>query len=86
MNPLQLLYDGPTVQNYLTTVNSWLQENPNEVLTLLFTNPDNASLPGMWEPAFQASGVADLAYIPPTVPMAIGDVRLPPLLRSAVKR
>ena len=62
------------MQNYLTTVNGWLQENPNEVLTFLFTNPDNASLSGMWEPAFQASGILDLVYTPPQVPMAIGSV------------
>ncbi|OCH90255.1 PLC-like phosphodiesterase [Obba rivulosa] len=68
-----LLFDGGTVQDYLTTVNGWLQENPNEVLTFLFTNPDGASLSGMWEPAFQASGITDLVYTPPQVPMAIGD-------------
>lgn len=63
------------MQDYLTTVNGWLEENPNEVLTFLFTNPDGASLSGMWEPAFQASGITDLVYTPPQVPMAIGDVR-----------
>ncbi|EMD37769.1 hypothetical protein CERSUDRAFT_105671 [Gelatoporia subvermispora B] len=68
-----LLFDGGTVQDYLTTVNGWLEENPNEVLTFLFTNPDGASLSGMWEPAFQASGITDLVYTPPQVPMAIGD-------------
>ncbi|KAJ7809027.1 PLC-like phosphodiesterase [Mycena leptocephala] len=63
------LFDGGTVLAYLTTVKTWLDANPNEVLTLLFTNPEGLSIPGVWAPAFEQSGIASLAYIPPTNPM-----------------
>ena len=69
------LFDGVSVADYLATVVTWLNANPNEVLTLLFTNPEGLSLPDVWDPPFQASGVADLAYVPATVPTAQSDVR-----------
>ena len=69
----KLLFDGGSVQDYLTKVHDFLVANPNEVITLLFTNPDNVSLTEKWLPAFQNSGVADMAYIPPALPMKRGD-------------
>ncbi|RPD78420.1 PLC-like phosphodiesterase [Lentinus tigrinus ALCF2SS1-7] len=63
------LFDGGTVEAYLNKVNDFLKANPNEVLTLIFTNPEGASLPDLWDPPFQASGIADLAYVPPHLPM-----------------
>ncbi|KAF7980979.1 hypothetical protein HWV62_5207 [Athelia sp. TMB] len=68
-----ILFDGGPVETYLATVKTWLDANPNEVLTFIFTNPDGLSLPGQWEPAFNASGIADLAYVPPHLPMAQTD-------------
>ncbi|KAL7281152.1 PLC-like phosphodiesterase [Trametes coccinea BRFM310] len=68
-----LLFDGGTVEDYLKKVHDFLTANPNEVLTLLFTNPDGASLPDLWDPAFQASGVADFAYVPPQIPVKQSD-------------
>ncbi|KAJ7823447.1 PLC-like phosphodiesterase [Mycena leptocephala] len=53
------LFDGGTVLAYLTTVKTWLDANPNEVLTLLFTNPEGLSIPGELLPRL----------IPPTNPM-----------------
>ncbi|CDO72800.1 hypothetical protein BN946_scf184994.g53 [Trametes cinnabarina] len=70
---LGLLFDGGTVEDYLKKVHDFLTANPNEVLTLLFTNPDGASLPDLWDPPFQASGVADLAYVPPQIPVKQSD-------------
>ncbi|KAI0093153.1 PLC-like phosphodiesterase [Irpex rosettiformis] len=67
------LFDGGTVLSYLQTVNTWLQANPNEVLTLLFTNPEGVSLPNVWAPAFQQSGIADLAFVPSAVPTKQSD-------------
>lgn len=71
----QILFDGGTVQDYLSTVNTWMRANPNEVLTFIFTNPDGASLTELWDPAFQNSGIADLLYVPPSVPVKQSDVR-----------
>lgn len=68
-----LLFDGGPVETYLATVKTWLDANPNEVITFIFTNPDALSLPGQWAPAFNASGIAELAYIPPHLPMAQTD-------------
>ncbi|KAJ7115416.1 PLC-like phosphodiesterase [Mycena epipterygia] len=63
------LFDGGTVLAYLTTVKTWLDANPNEVITLLFTNPEGLSIPDVWAPAFEQSGIASLAYTPPMNPM-----------------
>ncbi|TBU28440.1 PLC-like phosphodiesterase [Dichomitus squalens] len=68
-----LLFDGGTVEDYLNKVHDFLTANPNEVLTLLFTNPEGASLPDLWDPPFQASGIADLAYVPPSIPVKQSD-------------
>ena len=67
------LFDGGTVEDYLTTVKTFLDANPNEVLTMIFTNPEGLSLPGQWVPAFINSGIVDLAYVPPRLPMKQSD-------------
>jgi hypothetical protein len=53
---VQDLFDGGTVEDYLKTVKTFLDANPNEVITLIFTNPEGASLPDQWKPAFDNSG------------------------------
>jgi len=67
-----VLFDGGTVEAYLKTVATFLRENPNEVLTLLFTNPEGLSFPDVWAPVFEASGVSGYAYVPPQNPMPQG--------------
>jgi hypothetical protein len=57
---------------YLKIVATFLRENPNEVLTLLLTNPEGLSLPDVWAPVFEASGVSGYAYVPPQNPMTQG--------------
>ncbi|KAF8304909.1 PLC-like phosphodiesterase [Clavulina sp. PMI_390] len=61
-----LLYDGGSLQSYLTTVKSWLDANPNEVLTLLITNGDAISISQYWVPAFTNAGVIKYTYVPPS--------------------
>ncbi|KAI0293892.1 PLC-like phosphodiesterase [Multifurca ochricompacta] len=63
------LFDGGTVEAYLKHVVTFLEENPNEVLTLLFTNPEGLSFLDVWAPVFEASGASQYAYIPPQNPM-----------------
>jgi hypothetical protein len=58
------LFDGGSVQDYLTKVKTFLDANPNEVLTLLFTNPDSANLTTMWKAAFDGSGMTPLMFTP----------------------
>lgn len=64
-----LLFDGGKVVDYLKFVKTFLDQNPNEVLTLLFTNPENISLKDKWLPAFNDAGITDLAFIPPNLPV-----------------
>ncbi|KAF7318862.1 hypothetical protein HMN09_00221700 [Mycena chlorophos] len=64
-----LLFDGGSVQDYLTGVKSFLDANPNEVLTLLFTNPENQSPLNVWKPIFDAANMTDLMYVPPSIPV-----------------
>jgi len=68
-----LLFDGGTVVSYLTTVKTFLDANPNEVLTLLFTNPEGQSVNDVWKPAFDSAGITPLAYVPPSVPVNQSD-------------
>ena len=70
------LFDGGSVEDYLKKVHDFLTANPNEVLTLIFTNPEGASLKDLWDPPFQASGIADLAFVPPHLPMKQSEVMI----------
>ncbi|KAF7358784.1 Transcription factor IIIB 60 kDa subunit [Mycena sanguinolenta] len=63
------LFDGGTVADYLGNVKTFLDANPNEVLTLLFTNPEGADVSTVWKPIFDAAGISDLAYVPPSIPV-----------------
>ncbi|KAH9981896.1 PLC-like phosphodiesterase [Russula compacta] len=65
----KLLFDGGTVEAYLEHVTIFLDENPYEVLTLLFTNPEGLSFPDVWAPVFEYSGASGYAYVPPQNPM-----------------
>jgi len=63
------LFDGGKVQDYLSTVKTFLDANPNEVITFVFTNPEGLSMNNVWLPAFQASGMDALAYVPLSLPV-----------------
>lgn len=56
LNHTQLLFDGGKVIDYLKLVKTFLDANPNEVLTLLFTNPEGLSITDVWKPAFDGAG------------------------------
>jgi hypothetical protein len=43
------------------------------VLTLLFTNPEGLSVDTVWAPVFNSSGIAQLAYVPPSTPVKQSD-------------
>ncbi|KAF8913071.1 PLC-like phosphodiesterase [Gymnopilus junonius] len=60
------LYDGGTLQAYLTTVKQWLDANPTEVLSLLIVNIDD--LPASsYDPVFKAVGLDTVSYTPPSL-------------------
>ncbi|KAF8192376.1 PLC-like phosphodiesterase [Mycena galopus ATCC 62051] len=64
------LFNGGSVLDYLKIVKTWLDGNPNEVLTLLFTNPEGLSPANVWKPIFDAAGISNLTYIPPSLPIS----------------
>ena len=68
-----MLFDGGSVQDYLATVKAFLDVNPNEVVTILFTNPEELSVEDYWHPAFVASGIAELAFVPADSPIATSE-------------
>ncbi|KAJ7838093.1 PLC-like phosphodiesterase [Mycena olivaceomarginata] len=68
-----LLFDGGSAQDYLTNVKTFFDANLNEVLTLFFTNPEGASVSMVWNPVFDAAGISDLAYVPPSLPVKQSD-------------
>ncbi|KAJ8518941.1 hypothetical protein ONZ45_g4017 [Pleurotus djamor] len=59
------LFDGGTVLSYLRIVKSFLDTHPNEVLTLLFTNPEGITVAGPWKDVFTNAGLDDLVFAPP---------------------
>ncbi|KAH8828100.1 PLC-like phosphodiesterase [Flagelloscypha sp. PMI_526] len=67
------LFDGGRVSDYLKEVKSWLDTNPNEVLTLLFTNPEAVPVENEWKAAFDESGVTPLAFVPKSLPVKKSD-------------
>ncbi|KAF8151373.1 PLC-like phosphodiesterase [Crassisporium funariophilum] len=54
-------------------VKTFLDANPNEVLTLLLTNPEGQSVSDVWKPASDGAGITPMAYVPPTVPVKQSD-------------
>ncbi|KAJ7709161.1 PLC-like phosphodiesterase [Mycena metata] len=67
------LFDGGSVLDYLKIVKTWLDQNPNEVLTLLFTNPEGWGPATVWRPIFDQAGISNLTYIPPSLPVKQSD-------------
>jgi len=59
-----ILYDGGKVQNYFRKVKNFLDRHPNEVVTIIIANPENVTT-SVWQPIFESTGFADMAYVPP---------------------
>jgi hypothetical protein len=66
------LFDGGTVKHYFKKVKRFLDRHPNEVLTIIIANPENVQA-DVWQPIFESTGLADIAYIPPQTPMTRED-------------
>ncbi|KAL8290107.1 hypothetical protein RQP46_003046 [Phenoliferia psychrophenolica] len=63
------LLDAGTFTSYLTEVKTWLDANPNEVVTLLLVNSD-AIAATVWQASYVAAGIDTYAYTPTSVPIA----------------
>ena len=62
--------DAGPLSAYLSTVKTWLDNNPNEVITILLVNGDNVDI-SMFDDAYTSSGLKPYAYTPPTSPIAL---------------
>lgn len=40
---------------------------------MLFTNPESLSLTDVWAPVFESSGIASMAFVPPSLPVAFDE-------------
>ncbi|KXT13228.1 hypothetical protein AC579_1723 [Pseudocercospora musae] len=62
----ELLYTG-SLKDYLSTIKTWLDSHPNDVVTMLLTNPDLRPM-SEFDAVFTSTGLNSIAYIPPTTP------------------
>ncbi|CAO1628023.1 unnamed protein product [Parajaminaea phylloscopi] len=66
------LLQGGAIENWLTQIKTWVDANPNEVLSLLIVNSDSVS-PATYAQAFESTGLASKMYSP-TNPSSSGGV------------
>ena len=57
--------DAGPVTNYLSTIKTWMDGNPNQVVTLLLTNGDSVDV-SEFGAAMTTSGLSSYAYTPPS--------------------
>ncbi|KAM5351459.1 hypothetical protein ACJ41O_004182 [Fusarium nematophilum] len=58
----EILDAGP-LEDWLSAINDWMSGNPNEVVTILLVNSDDAAASEFGQ-AFNGSGISDMAYTP----------------------
>jgi len=66
------LYDGGSLQSYLTIVKTWLDANPNEVLSILIVNINNLA-PSAFDNVYKAVGLNTVSYAPPNAVTAAAN-------------
>jgi hypothetical protein len=66
-----VLRDAGPLADYLSEIKAWLDQNPNEVLTVLLTNGDAIPV-SQFGSAFVASGLDQMAFLPGTT-LAMGE-------------
>jgi hypothetical protein len=66
------LFDAGSLEDYLTTVARWLNDNPYDVITILIGNANLIDV-GNYTAPIEASGLLKYAYEPPKIPMALDD-------------
>ncbi|KAF7545624.1 hypothetical protein G7Z17_g9032 [Cylindrodendrum hubeiense] len=57
------LLDAGTLEDWLVKINYWMTQNPNEVVTLLLVNSDDADA-SEFGSVFNSSSISDFAYTP----------------------
>lgn len=59
------LLDAGTLESWLSTIKTWMDKNTNDVVTVLLVNSDSATASDLGS-QFNSSGLAELAYTPPS--------------------
>jgi len=67
-----LLYDAGLASAYLAKVKTFLDANPNEVVTILFVNIDNVAV-SSYQALYKAAGLDTLSYSPPAAVTTAGN-------------
>jgi len=65
-------FDGGKVKDYLWKVKNFLDSHPNEIITIIIANHEKVPSK-VWQPIFNSTGLADMAYVPPHTPMMRED-------------
>ncbi|KAL2038287.1 hypothetical protein N7G274_008936 [Stereocaulon virgatum] len=73
--------DAGPLTTYLSTLKTWLDANPSEVLTLLLVNGDNLKA-SAFDTAYTTSGLKPYAYTPPKPHLALDEW---PTLQDLIK-
>lgn len=63
------LLDAGLLSDWLTEIKEWLDNNPNDVVSILLVNSDDAS-PSNLNSHFATSGIIPQAYVPPSISSA----------------
>ncbi|KAL6403846.1 hypothetical protein AUP68_13219 [Ilyonectria robusta] len=66
------LLDAGTLEDWLVKIYDWMNQNPNEVVTLLLVNSDDATA-SEFGSVFNSSGISDLAYTPSSTQSPTSD-------------
>ncbi|PYH82946.1 PLC-like phosphodiesterase [Aspergillus uvarum CBS 121591] len=77
-----LLEYAGSLESYLATVKAWLDDNPDEVVTLLLTNGDSLPVTHFAE-AFESAAIADYAFVPKSSPSTLA-INAWPTLRELI--
>ncbi|PCH34019.1 PLC-like phosphodiesterase [Wolfiporia cocos MD-104 SS10] len=60
------LFNGGTLENYLQSVKSWMDNNTDDVVSLLIVNSYDNFPPSAYDTVFKSVGLDTLAYSPPS--------------------
>jgi hypothetical protein len=66
------ILNAGTLTSYLSTVNTWVQSHPYDIVTILLENGDYVPVTDYIAP-IQASGITQFVYTPPKIPMSLSD-------------
>ena len=64
------LLDAGTLSAWLSTIKTWMDGNPNDVVTILLVNSDNASAEDL-NAEFEAANITSYGYQPPSATTAL---------------